>query len=280
MGANGTIGKSPCRSGPIEAARDWIDRCSGSMPDERLPIPSRMVRSSAYPVPHRLMPRSNRHAGDRDGTIDIEDIETGSNTLHGHLATDQVARSPRQIDEPIAAARDGQNMDAVAFVPAERAGQRVAGASWHSACPPERQWRCAPASTSPDPLVIGELVHRDKSAPRPLGWKPWTYATGSPTIVSGSVTLLRSASTAYLGGTTPRRPCVVASPGLSASGWGEAIPLRDAGDRHPARIGPAASGAVHQGPHRFHPGHDAPDRQRGVSSAAMAVAARRNAPTP
>lgn len=73
--------------------------------------------------------------------------------------------------------------------------------------------RYAPAMDfPPDPLVIGELVHRSDSALRPLGEKPWTYATGSPTIGSGSVTLLRSASTGHIGGTNPRKPCVLATP--------------------------------------------------------------------
>jgi hypothetical protein len=70
----------------------------------------------------------------------------------------------------------------------------VSGASRHSLSPRKPIAVRPRFDFTPDPLVIGELVHQPRLALWPLGEKPWTYATGSPTIGSRSVTLLRSAS--------------------------------------------------------------------------------------
>lgn len=64
------------------------------------------------------------------------------------------------------------------------------------------------------PLLI--LGDRGVSTPHetalwPLGEKPWTYATGSPTIRVRKCDAVTVSINRSCGGTTPRKPCVAAS---------------------------------------------------------------------
>ena len=111
-----------------------------TIPENRYLSGRNQAQSGKYQRQNLLATCRDRCAVDCDKPVDIQHVEARPNSLDRHFATNQMLRSARHVDKPVATAIHVQDVDMVAFIPAKRTGQRVARASWHRPSP--REVRC------------------------------------------------------------------------------------------------------------------------------------------